>query len=308
MMNPLKKKPRTKNYQIPNQKPEWLKIRLRFNNPKENKQAVVRDLVENHKLNTVCESASCPNLHKCWSNKTATFMLAGDICTRRCTYCDVATGKPYKLDEREPQKIAESVKSLGLRHVVLTSVNRDDLADGGALHFAKTVSEIKKLSPTCKTELLIPDFKGKQSSLDIIYGCQPDIINHNIETVKSLFKTVAPQKSYELSLQVLSNISSNGFIAKSGIILGMGETIEEVKVALNDLLDAGVSMLTIGQYIQPTPTHHPVKEYIHPEVFNELKQYAYGIGYQHVESGPLVRSSYHAEEQAQGLSFNAHST
>ncbi|MCB1193623.1 MAG: lipoyl synthase [Leptospiraceae bacterium] len=301
-MNPLKKKPRTKNYNVSIGKPDWLKVRLRFTDSTETSNVnTVRYLLEKEQLNTVCESASCPNLHKCWSNKTATFMLGGDVCTRRCTYCDVATGKPSSLDTEEPKKIAESVKALSLQHVVITSVNRDDLDDGGAIQFYNTVIEIRKIKPDCRIELLIPDFKGKQTSLDLIYSCKPNIINHNIETVGRLFKIVAPQKNYELSLNVLSNIATNGFIAKSGIILGMGETTEEVKDAIKELREVGVSMLTIGQYIQPTPTHHPVFEYVKPEVFDLLKDYGYSLGYKHVESGPLVRSSYHADLQADGL-------
>jgi lipoyl synthase len=261
----------------------------------------VRNNLTKTRLNTVCESASCPNLNNCWSRKTATYMLGGDICTRRCAYCDVASGKPFALDSEEPKRVAESVAILGLRYVVITSVNRDDLPDGGARHFQETVLEIKKKSPECRIELLIPDLKAKRDSLDLIYSSKPDIINHNIETVKSLFKEVAPAKNYETSLNVLKDISENGFVTKSGIILGLGETIDEAKECIKDLRDNGVSMLTIGQYMQPTPTHYPVKEFILPEVFAALKNYAYSLGYKHVESGALVRSSYHADEQADFL-------
>ncbi|MBP7284649.1 MAG: lipoyl synthase [Leptospiraceae bacterium] len=299
-MNPLKKKPRTKNLNPVPEKPEWLRVKLRFPMDSDPVMDVRKNLTET-RLNTVCESASCPNLNNCWSRKTATYMLAGDICTRRCAYCDVASGKPFALDKNEPVRVAESVEILGLRYVVITAVNRDDLPDGGAMHFQETVLEIKKRSPECRIELLIPDLKAKRDSLDLIYSAKPDIINHNIETVKSLFREVAPAKNYETSLRVLKDISEHGFVTKSGVILGLGETIEEVKECIQDLRNHGVSMLTIGQYMQPTPTHYPVKEFVRPEVFVELKQFAYSLGYKHVESGALVRSSYHADEQADFL-------
>ncbi len=299
-MNPLKKKPRTKNLYPTIEKPEWLKVKLRFPTDTDPVLDVRKNLTET-RLNTVCESASCPNLNNCWSRKTATYMLAGDICTRRCSYCDVASGKPFALDSEEPVRVAESVAILGLRYVVITAVNRDDLQDGGAFHFHQTVMEIKKSSPECRIELLIPDLKAKRDSLDLIYSSKPDIINHNIETVKSLFREVAPAKNYETSLRVLKDISEHGFVTKSGIILGLGETIEEVQECIRDLRDNGVSMLTIGQYMQPTPTHHPVKNFVLPEVFEELKIFSYSLGYKHVESGALVRSSYHADEQADFL-------
>ncbi|MBK8395970.1 MAG: lipoyl synthase [Leptospiraceae bacterium] len=299
-MNPLKKKPRTKNLNPTPEKPEWLKVKLRFPTDSDPVMDVRKNLV-NTRLNTVCESASCPNLNNCWSRKTATYMLAGDICTRRCAYCDVASGKPLPLDSNEPVRIAESVSILGLRYVVITAVNRDDLSDGGANHFHQTVIEIKKRNPECRIELLIPDLKGKRDSLDLIYSAKPDIINHNIETVKRLFKEVAPAKNYDTSLRVLKDIFEHGFITKSGVILGLGETIDEVKECIQDLRNNGVSMLTIGQYMQPTPTHYPVKEFVLPEVFIDLKKFAYSLGYKHVESGALVRSSYHADEQANFL-------
>jgi lipoic acid synthetase len=295
-MNPLKKKPKTKEFQVPPPKPDWLKIPVRF--PVDSPVDVVRADLESKRLHTVCESASCPNLNHCWSRKTATYMLNGDICTRRCGYCDVATGRPLAQDKEEPNKIADSVQKMGLKFVVLTAVNRDDLEDGGATQFAETIRAIQRTSPECNIEVLIPDFKGKDSSLEIIFESKPDIINHNLETVENLFSKIAPQKNYRLSLEVLKKISKRGFVTKSGLILGMGESIEEVQTAIRDLRESGVNMLTIGQYLQPTPTHYPVKEYIAPQVFQELKTFAMGLGYKHVESGPLVRSSYHAEEQA----------
>ncbi len=237
-------------------------------------------------------------------------MLNGDICTRRCGYCDVASGKPLPLDLEEPKRIAESAQKLGLRYVVLTAVNRDDREDGGVTGFAETILEIRKRLPECRIEVLIPDFKGKLDSLEILYKTMPDIINHNIETVRELFSEVAPQKKYELSLSVLKTTADRGFVTKSGIILGMGETIDQVKSTLRDLRQVGVSMITIGQYLQPTPTHYPVQRYWEESVFSELKTFAKELGFRHVESGPLVRSSYHADEQGNFLKdevFGIHS-
>ncbi|PJZ30544.1 lipoyl synthase [Leptospira kmetyi] len=296
-MNPLKKKPRTHSLREAPEKPDWLKVKLTFPDRQNDTVALVRDSLQEKKLNTVCESASCPNLNHCWSRKTATYMLGGDICTRRCSYCDVASGKPFPLDREEPKRIAESAISLGLKHVVITAVNRDDLEDGGASHFAETVFEIRKGLPDCKIELLIPDLKVKPESLEIVFDCKPDIFNHNLETVKRLFPEVAPQKKYERSLDVLRIASERGFLTKSGLILGMGETVDEVKECMQDLANVGVGLLTLGQYLQPTPTHLPVKEYVHPEVFKELRIFGKSIGFKGVFSGPLVRSSYHADEQ-----------
>jgi lipoyl synthase len=303
-VNPLKKKARTQNNKAEVDKPDWLKVPIRFPTEENPVFEVRKNLGE--RLHTVCESASCPNLNHCWSRKTATYMLSGDICTRRCAYCDVASGKPKLLDEMEPELVSNSVLELGLKFVVLTAVNRDDLVDGGAENFARTIKLIQMKSPEARIEALIPDFKGRKESLQIIYESKPDIINHNVETVSSLFHKVAPQKNYQTSLGVLRDISSNGFVTKSGIILGMGESIEEVKICIQDLLSCGVSMLTIGQYMQPTPTHYPVQEFILPEVFIMLKKFALGLGMKHVESGPLVRSSYHADSQAGVQLHNEH--
>lgn len=272
-----------------------MKVAVRFPTDEDPLQKVRSEVAEK-KLNTVCESASCPNLNHCWNRKTATYMLAGDICTRRCQYCDVAFGKPMALDAKEPKRVAASVAELGLKYVVLTAVNRDDLRDGGALHFSETIREIRNLRENCIIEVLIPDFKAKREALDILFSAKPNIINHNIETVKRLFPEIAPQKNYERSLSVLKDISSQGFKTKSGIILGLGETKADIKECLEDLFSAGVRMLTMGQYLQPTPTHYPVKEYIRPEVFEEWKEFAYSLGFKVVASSPLVRSSYHADE------------
>ncbi|WP_167482677.1 lipoyl synthase [Leptospira kanakyensis] len=294
-MNPLKKKPRSKNISPRAVHPEWMKVRVSF--PTEGDAlSKVREEVESKKLHTVCESASCPNLNHCWNRRTATYMLSGDICTRRCQYCDVAFGKPKPLDLEEPERVARSVAELGLRHVVLTAVNRDDLKDGGATHFAETITKIKSYLPTCSIEVLIPDFKAKEESLEILYDAKPNIINHNIETVERLFPTITPQKNYKRSLEVLSHISKHGFLTKSGLILGLGEKEEDVKQCLDDLYTHGVRMLTIGQYLQPGPTHYPVQEFVKPEVFEFWKETAYKIGFKTIASGPLVRSSYHADE------------
>ncbi|WP_210410243.1 lipoyl synthase [Leptospira meyeri] len=294
-MNPLKKKPRSKNISPRVDLPSWMKVRVSF--PTEGDAlSKVREEVESKKLHTVCESASCPNLNHCWNRRTATYMLSGDICTRRCQYCDVAFGKPNPLDLEEPERVARSVAELELRHVVLTAVNRDDLKDGGAGHFAETITKIKTYRPTCSIEVLIPDFKAKEESLQILYAAKPNIINHNIETVERLFPTITPQKNYKRSLEVLSHIAKHGFLTKSGLILGLGETEEDVKQCLEDLYAHGVRMLTIGQYLQPGPTHYPVQEFVKPETFEFWKEFAYHTGFKTVASGPLVRSSYHAEE------------
>jgi len=297
-MNPLKKKPRTKEISSIPEKPDWMKVRLRF--PLEDDAVgIVRKTVSKSTIHTVCESASCPNLNHCWSRKTATYMIAGDVCTRRCKYCDVAFGKPSPLDSNEPSQVADSALELKLNYVVLTSVNRDDLQDGGSEHFAETILEIKKRLPNCKIEVLVPDFKAKRESLDRIYAAEPDIFNHNIETVRELFTKVAPSKNYDTSLKVLKDASDHGFQTKSGIILGMGETEEQIVDALNDLYNVGVRMITIGQYLQPTETHLPLVEYIKPEQFVHLGKIAREIGFTNVASSPLVRSSYHADEQTQ---------
>lgn len=296
-MNPLKKKPRTKERSTIPERPEWMKVRLRF--PVEDDAVgIVRRTVSKSTIHTVCESASCPNLNHCWSRKTATYMIAGDVCTRRCKYCDVAFGKPSSLDSMEPIQVAESALELNLNYVVLTSVNRDDLADGGSAHFAETIYEIKRRLPNCKIEVLVPDFKAKRESLDRIYAAKPDLFNHNVETVRDLFAKVAPSKNYETSLIVLKDASEHGFPTKSGIILGMGETEEQVIQALKDLYHVGVRMITIGQYLQPTPTHLPIVEYVKPEQFVRLGKIAREIGFTNVASSPLVRSSYHADEQS----------
>ena len=293
-MNPLKNKPRSANFSPAPQKPAWMKVKIKFS--RENEVKGVRDLLQKGRLHTVCESASCPNLHHCWSRKTATFMIGGDICPKRCSYCDVAFGKPSLLDEMEPANIGKTVAMLGLKMAVITSVNRDDLADCGAGHFAKTISEIKNRLPSCKTEVLIPDLKALDKNLQILFAAKPDIINHNIETVERLTKIITPGKNYSTSLLTLQKSAAAGFRTKSGIILGMGETLDEVMQTLGPLRENGVTIVTIGQYLQPTPHHHKLHEYITPEVFSLLEKESRQMGFTHVSSGPLVRSSYHADE------------
>lgn len=226
-------------------------------------------------------------------------MIGGDICTRRCKYCDVASGKPLPLNSSEPREVAESCAELNLQYVVITAVNRDDLPDGGAGHFAQTIEEIRSRLPDCKIEVLVPDFKGQRESLDILYSAKPDVFNYNVETVERLFPTITPSKNYERSLFVLEDAGNHGFTTKSGIILGMGETREEVLQTLKDLRKVGVSRITIGQYMQPTPSHYPVDRYLSPEEFVEYGRIARELGFISIASSPLVRSSYHADEQSQ---------
>lgn len=256
----------------------------------------VKEIVEANGLKTICQSGKCPNLAECWGAGTATFMILGDICTRSCRFCSVKTGKPFPPDPEEPQKIADSVKKMKLRHCVITSVDRDDLTDGGALHWKKTILEIKGINPLTKIEVLIPDFKFNINSLDEIISAKPDIISHNLETVERLSPKVRVQAKYNRSLQVLDYLSKNGVITKSGIMLGLGETKEEIIHTMKDLLEVGCKILTVGQYLQPTPDNLPVLKFYSTEEFDEIKQIALEKGFRMVESGNLVRSSYHAEK------------
>jgi lipoic acid synthetase len=256
----------------------------------------LRQLVETHRLHTICEEARCPNLWECWN--TATFLILGDICTRRCHYCSVSTGRPLPLDTEEPQRVAEAVKLLKLRHAVITSVNRDDLPDGGATLFAETIKRIRQVHPTCTVEVLIPDFQGHKEDLGRVVDENPEILNHNIETVPRLFPTIRPQGKYARSLKVLQWAQEMGARTKSGLMAGLGETEKEIQTVMTDLRTVGCEMLTLGQYLRPTLEHAPVTRFYTPEEFEGLKQEALTLGFQHVESGPLVRSSYHAEQQA----------
>ncbi len=274
--------------------PEWMKIRLKFATPEADQAGPVRELVNRSRVATVCEEASCPNLSHCWSRGSATFMIMGERCTRRCKFCDVATARPDALDPDEPRRLAETIRDMRLKHAVITSVDRDDLKDCGSTHFAAVIRAVRAASPDTTIEVLIPDFKGRLENLERIWAEGPHIINHNVETVPSLYKTICPQSNYGVSLDVLRLSAERGFHTKSGIILGLGETLEEVRAEMSELRQNRVEMLTIGQYLQPTPEHAPVMAYIPPEVFEELKTFGYELGFRHVESGPLVRSSFHA--------------
>ena len=273
-------------------KPKWLRVKL----PTGESYKKVRKLVSNHKLHTICESGNCPNMGECWGAGTATFMILGNICTRSCGFCAVATGKPLAVDWAEPERVARSVKLMEVKHAVVTSVDRDDLKDGGSIIWADTVKAIRRLSPTTTMETLIPDFKGNMDQVQRIIDVAPEVVSHNVETVKRLTRSVRIQARYERSLEVLKYLKEGGMRTKTGIMLGLGETEEEVIEAMKDLVNVGVDVLTLGQYLQPTPKHLPVKEFVTPEQFAKYKVIGLELGLQYVESGPLVRSSYHAEK------------
>ncbi len=277
--------------QIKAKRPDWLRIKLQVNET----FTQVRNIVSDYKLHTVCEEARCPNMSECWSRGTATFMILGDICTRSCGFCAVKTGKPIGLDIDEPRRVAQAVKLMGIKHAVITSVNRDDLKDGGAGIFAETVKKIRELVPGCRVEVLIPDFKGDEKALDIVIEAKPDILNHNVETVPRLYKIVRPQAKYERSLKVLEYCKKHGLVTKTGLMLGIGEKTDEVIDVMKDLRSIDVDILTLGQYLQPTKMHLPVDRFVPPEEFEALKKIGLEMGFKYVESGPLVRSSYHAE-------------
>ena len=272
-------------------KPSWLKVKL----PKGENYLKVKELLSQQNLSTICQSGKCPNLAECWGAGTATFMILGTVCTRNCTFCNVNPGKPLAPDNEEPRKVAESVKMMQLKHCVITSVTRDDLPDLGAAHWKQTITEVKKLNPHTTLEVLIPDMKGDKDALNMIIMAKPDIISHNVETVKRLYKTVRPQADYLRSLRQIRITHESGIRSKSGFMLGLGETETEILELINDLHDHKVDILSIGQYLQPTTEHHKVIEFILPEIFEEYKQYAIKKGVKYVESGPLVRSSYHSE-------------
>ena len=274
-------------------RPEWLKARVSAG---EN-YARLKKIIDIRKLHTVCEEARCPNMGECWDHGTATFMILGDICTRNCGFCAVKTGKPTGLDAEEPYRVAEAVKLLGVRHAVITSVNRDELYDGGAQIFAETIRQIRTTTPDTKVEVLIPDFKGDEFALNIVLDAFPDILNHNVETVPRLYPTVRAQADYQRSLELLNRAKRRGFITKTGLMLGIGERTEEVIEVLKDLRSINCDILTLGQYLQPTKEHLPVDRFVHPDEFKILKETGLQMGFEHVESGPLVRSSYHAEGQ-----------
>ncbi len=273
-------------------KPDWLRVKL----PTGAEYVKVRGIVSKHKLHTICESGNCPNMGECWGEGTATFMILGNICTRSCGFCAVATGKPKPADWDEPKRIAESVKLMSVKHCVITSVDRDDLKDGGSIIWAETIKEIRKVSPTTKFECLIPDFAGKWENLQRIIDANADIVSHNIETVRRLTAQVRIQAKYDRSLEVLKRLGEAGVKTKSGLMLGLGETEEEIFETIDDLSHVKCNVLTMGQYLQPTPKHLPVARFVHPDDFLRYKNYALTKGFRFVESGPLVRSSYHAEK------------
>lgn len=274
------------------QKPKWLRVKL----PTGEEYKQVRQIVSDYKLHTICESGNCPNMGECWGEGTATFMILGNICTRSCGFCSVATGKPEKVDPFEPIRVAKSVKLMGVKHCVITSVDRDDLKDGGSGVWADTVNAVRRMSPETTMETLIPDFRGVWENLHRIIDVAPEIVSHNLETVRRLTKQVRIQAKYDRSLEVLFRLKKGGMVTKSGIMLGLGETEEEILETMDDLRAVGVEILTMGQYLQPTPKHLPVAEFITPEKFEEYREIALSKGFRFVESGPLVRSSYHAEK------------
>tara|TARA_R110002072_G_scaffold303077_1_gene492921 strand:+ start:39802 stop:40674 length:873 start_codon:yes stop_codon:yes gene_type:complete len=273
-------------------KPKWLRVKL----PTGDSYKKVRSLVDEHKLHTICESGNCPNMGECWGAGTATFMILGNICTRSCGFCAVQTGRPEAVDEFEPGKVAQSVKLMSVKHAVITSVDRDDLKDGGAEIWAQTIRAIRKQSPGTTMETLIPDFGGKWENLEIIINAAPEIVSHNLETVRRLTKDVRIQAKYDRSLEVLFRLKKGGMKTKSGLMLGIGETHEEIIESMEDLRSVNVDILTLGQYLQPTSNHLEIVEFLTPERFQEYKELGLKMGFRFVESGPLVRSSYHAEK------------
>ncbi|MDE6843642.1 MAG: lipoyl synthase [Muribaculaceae bacterium] len=273
-------------------KPEWLKIRL----PRGFKTSQVVGLLNERNLHTICSSGMCPNRGECWGNGTATFMIGGNICTRSCKFCNVATGKPNPLEEKELEDIVDLVRQLKLRHIVITSVDRDDLPDCGAGHWAKMIRLLRKECPGVTMEVLIPDFKGRMELVDMVIAEKPDVISHNLETVRRLTPDVRCYATYDMSLKVIGHIAASGIRSKSGIMLGLGETRDEVLETMDDLRRVGCEVMTIGQYLQPTKDHYQLREYITPETFAEYGEIGYKKGFRHVESAPLVRSSYHAEK------------
>ena len=288
-------------YPVPRQaKPAWLKAKAPVGDNFHNLKKLARGLG----LHTVCESAQCPNIGECWNHRTATFMLLGDICTRRCGFCAVPKGKPGPIDLDEPRRVAEAVAKLGLKHAVVTSVNRDDDNVGGARIFAETIRQVRELSPECRIEVLIPDFQGLDEALKVVLDARPDVLNHNTETVPRLYRVVRSGARYERTLRLLENAKkfSPGMVTKSGVMVGLGETITELVEVFRDLGERGVDILTVGQYLRPSRDHLPIARFYTPDEFQYLKSEALRFGFRHVESGPLVRSSYHAHEQAEGTS------
>jgi lipoic acid synthetase len=284
------------------EKPSWIKMQL----PVTEEYKKLKRLIQQNNLNSVCEEASCPNIGECFSHGIATFMILGDICTRRCPFCDVAHGRPESVDENEPKHLAEAISKLGLKYVVITSVDRDDLRDGGAQHFADCIKTIREQNPSIKIEILVPDFRGRMDkAIDILITQPPDVLNHNLETIPRLYKHVRPGSDYQHSLNLLKDFKGKfpGIPTKSGLMLGLGESYEEIIEVLEDLKKHQVDMVTMGQYLQPTIHHLPVESYLNPDEFESLRQEALKMGFQSVASAPMVRSSYHADKQALGESL-----
>ena len=272
-------------------KPDWLRVKLPIGESYKN----VRNLVDTHKLHTICESGNCPNMGECWGAGTATFMILGNVCTRSCGFCAVATGRPDAVDWDEPQRVAEAIHLMKVKHAVITSVDRDEIKDGGSIIWYNTIKAVKALNPETTLETLIPDFKGQKENIQRIIEAAPEVISHNIETVERLTRQVRIQAKYWRSMEVISTLKQGGMRTKSGVMLGLGETKEEVTQTLRDLAAAGCDVVTLGQYLQPTKKHLPVQRFVHPDEFAEYREIGYGLGLDYVESGPLVRSSYHSE-------------
>jgi lipoic acid synthetase len=288
-------------------RPEWLKIRIRANETFTSVNKMIADL----SLHTVCQEARCPNIFECWSEGTATFMILGDVCTRHCGFCAVDKGKPRVLDPDEPRRVGEAVRQLGVRHAVVTSVNRDELSDGGAHHFAQTIQWIRRLNPSTRIEVLIPDFCGNEASLNTVLSARPDVLNHNTETVSRLYKRVRPDAKYEQSLELLRRAGARKahqpLLTKSGLMAGLGESVEELLQTFRDIAATGCDILTVGQYLSPTPRHLPIDRYYSPEEFDRLRSEALEMGFRYVEAGPLARSSYHAGRHTEGAAGSAYS-
>ncbi len=293
---PLRSYQRLSPEPAPLRRPDWLKARIPSGKSYLETKAILRTL----DLHTVCESANCPNIGECFSRHTATFLILGNVCTRSCPFCDIRNGKPLPVDPEEPRRVADASRRLNLRYVVVTSVNRDELPDGGASHYAATIREIKAAIPSARVEVLIPDFMGDEDALRVVLAARPDVLNHNMETVKRLYPRVRPAGRYERSLTLLRQVSveTPDIPAKSGIMLGVGETVEEIEELLGDLRTHGCSMVTLGQYLPPSGSHLPLERYATPDEFTHYREYGLALGFRQVASGPLVRSSYHAEEQA----------
>jgi lipoic acid synthetase len=288
-------------------RPEWLKVRIRSDETFDRVTRMVSDL----SLHTVCQEARCPNIFECWGEGTATFMILGDICTRHCGFCAVGKGKPLALDPDEPRHVGEAVRRLAVKHAVVTSVNRDELADGGSHHFAETIRWIRRLNPATRVEVLIPDFCGNSEALNNVLAARPDVLNHNTETVPRLYKRVRPDAEYKQSLELLRSVHARKgewpLLTKSGVMAGLGETVDELLDVFSDLAETGCDILTVGQYLAPTPRHIPIERYYSPEEFNQLRYEALKMGFRYVEAGPLVRSSYHAGRHTQGAERGGYS-